>query len=60
VNARSIFGRLVDAASGIVRSPAERRAVRLAAILRTLISQRGEASGAALARRSLALYRSLD
>ena len=60
MNTRSLFGRLVDAASGMVRSPAERRAKRLAAILRTLISQRGEASGAALARRSLALYRSLD
>ena len=29
-------------------------------MLRTLVSQRGEASGAALARRSLALYRALD
>jgi malonyl-CoA decarboxylase len=60
VNTRSLLGRLVDAASDIVRSPAQRRASRLASVLRTLISQRGEASGAALARRALALYRSLD
>ena len=57
---RSFFGRIVDAASGMVRSPAQRRAARLASVLRTLISQRGEASGAALAHRALALYRSLD
>jgi malonyl-CoA decarboxylase len=60
VNTRSLFGRLVDAATGMARSPAERRASRLAAVLRTLISQRGEASGAALARRAVALYRGLD
>ena len=60
MSARSILGRIVDAASGMVRSPAERRATRLAAVLRTLISQRGEASGAALARRALVLYSSLD
>jgi malonyl-CoA decarboxylase len=60
MSARSFLGRIVDAASGMVRSPAERRATRLAAVLRTLISQRGEASGAALARRAVALYQSLD
>ena len=60
MSARSIIGKIVDAASGMVRSPAERRAGRLAVVLRTLISQRGEASGAALARRALALYSSLD
>jgi malonyl-CoA decarboxylase len=60
VNARTLLGRIVDAASGIVRSPAQRRAGRLVAILRTLVSQRGEASGAALARRAVALYRALD
>jgi malonyl-CoA decarboxylase len=60
VNARTLLGRIVDAASGLVRSPAQRRASRLVAVLRTLVSQRGEASGAALARRAVALYRSLD
>ncbi len=60
MNTRTLLGRIVEAASGIVRSPAQRRATRLAALLRTLISQRGEASGAALARRALALYRGLD
>jgi malonyl-CoA decarboxylase len=60
VNARSLLGRIVQAASGMVRSPAERRAARLAASLRTLVSRRGEASGAVLARRCLALYRGLD
>jgi len=60
LNTRSFLGRIVDAASGIVRSPAERRASRLAAVLRTLVSQSGEASGAALARRSVALYHALD
>jgi malonyl-CoA decarboxylase len=59
---RSIIDRIVGtiAATGIVRGPAQRRAGRLASALRTLTSERGEASGAALARRSLALYRGLD
>jgi malonyl-CoA decarboxylase len=60
VSARSILGKIVEAASGMVRSPAQRRATRLAASLRTLVSRRGEASGATLARRALALYRGLD
>ncbi|HEY2630103.1 MAG TPA: malonyl-CoA decarboxylase family protein [Usitatibacter sp.] len=37
-----------------------RRADRLAGLLRTLISERGEATGAVLARRAVALYRGLD
>jgi malonyl-CoA decarboxylase len=59
---RSIIDRIVGtmAATGIVRSSAQRRAARLSGLLRTLISERGEASGAALARRSLSLYRGLD
>ena len=49
----SFIDRLVGslAATGIVRSPSQRRADNLAALLRTLISERGEASGAAMARR---------
>jgi malonyl-CoA decarboxylase len=60
--ARSILDRIVGtiAATGIVRTQAQRRADRLSKALRTLTSQRGEASGAALARRSLTLYRGLD
>jgi len=60
VTARSLLGKIVEAASGIVKPPAHRRASRLAAALRTLVSRRGEASGATLARRALALYRGLD
>ena len=37
-----------------------RRADRLAGLLRTLISERGEATGAVLARRAVALYTGLD
>lgn len=48
------------AATGIVRSPSLRRADRLARLLRTLVSERGESSGAVLARRAVALYRGLD
>src|SRR5258705_10035494 len=61
-SARSIIDRIVGtfAATGIVRTQAQRRVDRLASLLRTLISERGEASGAALARRALALYRGLD
>jgi len=59
---RSIIERILGSfgAGGIVRSRAQRRAERLAVVLRTLISERGEASGAALARRAVALYRGLD
>jgi malonyl-CoA decarboxylase len=37
-----------------------RRADRLASLLGTLVSERGEATGATLARRAVALYRGLD
>ncbi len=59
---KSLIDRLVGSltASGLVRTQAQRRADRLASLLRTLISERGEASGAALARRASALYRGLD
>ncbi len=57
-----IIDRIVGslAAAGMVRTPAQRRAERLASLLRTLISERGEASGAALARQALVAYRELD
>jgi malonyl-CoA decarboxylase len=61
-SARAFIDRIVGsfAATNIGRAPAQRRADRLARALRTLISERGEASGAALARRAAALYRGLD
>jgi malonyl-CoA decarboxylase len=60
--ARSFLDRVVGslAATGIVRTPMQRRADRLATLLHTLISEKGEASGAMLARRAVALYRGLD
>ena len=44
----------------MARSKDERRADRLARLLRTLISERGEATGAVLARRAVALYAGLE
>jgi len=59
--AKSFLDRIVGTfTGGIVRTPAQRRADRLATLLRTLISEKGEASGAMMARRALALYRGLD
>ncbi|MDQ3025529.1 MAG: hypothetical protein M3R58_03370 [Pseudomonadota bacterium] len=59
---RTFLDRLAGslAATGIVRSPSLRRADRLARLLHTLVSERGESSGAVLARRAVALYRGLD
>ncbi|HXS52709.1 MAG TPA: malonyl-CoA decarboxylase [Usitatibacter sp.] len=59
---RSILERILGSlgASGIVRTGVQRRADRLARLLRTLISERGEASGAALARQAVAVYQGLD
>jgi malonyl-CoA decarboxylase len=55
-----LMGSLDSVKSGIVKSRSVRRADRLAQVLRTLISEKGEATGAALARRSLLLYGGLD
>jgi malonyl-CoA decarboxylase len=61
VTPRTILEKLVGSfKTGIARGTGERRADRLAELLRTLISQRGEAAGAVLARRAIALYRGLD
>lgn len=59
---KALIDRIVGslAARGIVRDATRRRAERLARLLRTLISERGEASGALMARRAVALYRGLD
>ena len=60
-NVRGFLDKIVGSVTaGIARSQAERRADRLATALQTLISERGEASGAQLARRAVALYRGLD
>jgi malonyl-CoA decarboxylase len=56
----TLLDRLVGSLAGMSRTPAQRRAERLAEQLRTLISERGEASGAALALRALDAYRELD
>ena len=58
--ARALIDRLVGTLAAATRSRSERRAVRLAKLLRTLISERGESSGALMARRAVALYNGLD
>ncbi|MGZ5103863.1 MAG: malonyl-CoA decarboxylase N-terminal domain-containing protein, partial [Usitatibacter sp.] len=62
MSAKGFLDRIVGSfgVAGMVRPPGERRADRLAGLLRTLISERGEATGALLARRAVALYRGLD
>jgi malonyl-CoA decarboxylase len=62
MSAKDFLGRIVDslATTGIVRTNAQRSAERVAQLLRTLASQRGEASGAVLARRAVGLYNRLD
>ena len=57
---RALFDRLVGTFAAATRGRTERRALRLAKLLRALISERGESSGALMARRSLALYSGLD
>jgi len=57
---RAILDRLVGTLAAATRSRSERRALRLAKLMRTLITERGESSGAVMARRSVALYNGLD
>lgn len=57
---REMLGRMVGSITALALPRAERRANRLARLLATLISERGEASGAVMARRAVALYRGLD
>jgi malonyl-CoA decarboxylase len=57
---RAFIDRLVGTLAAATRTRGERRAVRLAKLLRTLISERGESSGALMARRAVALYNGLD
>ncbi|HTS83713.1 MAG TPA: malonyl-CoA decarboxylase [Usitatibacter sp.] len=58
MTARILIDRIVG--SLVAKPRGVRRADRLAGLLRTLISERGEATGAVLARRAVALYRGLD
>jgi len=58
MTARLLIDRIVG--SLVAKPRGIRRADRLAGLLRTLISERGEATGAVLARRAVALYRGLD
>ncbi|MFZ3322855.1 MAG: malonyl-CoA decarboxylase [Usitatibacter sp.] len=58
MSARILIDRIVG--SLVARPRGVRRADRLTTLLRTLISERGEATGAVLARRAVALYRGLD
>lgn len=57
---RAIIERLVGTFAAATRSRSERRAMRLAKLLRTLTSERGESSGALMARRAVMLYNGLD
>ncbi len=57
---RAIIDRLVGTIAAATRGRSERRALRLAKLLRTLVTERGESSGALMARRALALYAGLD
>ena len=58
MSARILIDRIVG--SLVAKPRGVRRADRLAGLLRTLISERGEATGAVFARRAVALYRGLD
>ncbi len=58
MSARVLIDRIVG--SLVAKPRGVRRADRLTGLLRTLISERGEATGAVLARRAVALYRGLD
>lgn len=61
---RPLLGRIVDsiteAANEITQSRDERRAARLVKLLATLITEQGEATGAQMARRAVALYGGLE
>ncbi|HRE14544.1 MAG TPA: malonyl-CoA decarboxylase [Usitatibacteraceae bacterium] len=57
---RSVVDRLLGSLASATRSRDERRAIRLAKLLRTLVSERGESTGAVMARRAVALYNGLE
>ncbi len=59
-NARSVVDRLLGTLSDATRSRDERRAVRLVKLLHTLVTERGESTGAVMARRAVALYNGLE
>ena len=58
---RALLERLLGGPlAAAARTRGERRVVRLAKLLRTLVTERGESSGAVMARRAVALYSGLD
>ena len=58
---RALLERLLGVPlAAAARTRSERRVVRLAKLLRTLVTERGESSGAVMARRAVALYNGLD
>ena len=59
-NARSVVDRLLGTLSDATRSRDERRALRLVKLLHTLVTERGESTGAVMAKRAVALYNGLE
>jgi len=59
-NARTVVDRLLGTFADATRSRDERRAVRLVKLLHTLVTERGESTGAIMARRAVALYSGLE
>jgi malonyl-CoA decarboxylase len=58
--ARAVVDRLLGTFADATRSRDERRAVRLVKLLHTLVTERGESTGAVMARRAVALYNGLE
>lgn len=59
-NSRTVVERLLGTLADATRGRDERRAVRLVKLLHTLVTERGESSGAVMARRAVALYNGLE
>ena len=59
-NARAVVDRLLGTFADATRGRDERRAVRLVKLLHTLVTERGESTGAVMARRAVALYNGLE
>jgi malonyl-CoA decarboxylase len=57
---RSVVNRLLDTIADATRSRDARRALRLVKLLHTLVTERGESTGAVMARRAVALYNGLE
>ncbi len=59
-HARTVVDRLLGTLTDATRSRDERRAIRLVKLLHTLVTERGESTGAVMARRAVALYNGLE